>query len=277
MVRFLLTNRDALPKSLTSYDLLKSLALILMIVDHIGHYFYPDIIWFRVIGRLSVPIWFFLIGYADTRHVQPVIWIGGAVLSVSSVIAGEYLFPMSILFMLGISRLMIDGVMVRALRNYEAFAGMFFLMMFAAFPTLLLFEYGTLGLLFAMFGYMCRHRADIRIHPLALFGFIAAILLTYIVFQGILLPSLSALQLGVFFAGMVVVMALLFFFRSVVFNGVFLKPLQITGRYTLEIYVLHLLVFRGVAMVLFPDRFTLFDVQFMPMDLGPKLLSFMGL
>ena len=52
---------------LTSYDLLKTLALVLMVIDHIGYFFYPEEMWWRVLGRLSVPIWFFLIGYANAR------------------------------------------------------------------------------------------------------------------------------------------------------------------------------------------------------------------
>ncbi len=45
-----------LPRDLTSYDLLKTLAVILMIIDHVGHHFFPDEMWFRVVGRLCVPI-----------------------------------------------------------------------------------------------------------------------------------------------------------------------------------------------------------------------------
>ena len=52
----------ALPKNITSYDLFKTLALVLMIADHIGFYFYPNELWLRAFGRLSAPMWLFLIG-----------------------------------------------------------------------------------------------------------------------------------------------------------------------------------------------------------------------
>ena len=39
----------ALPKDLTSYDLLKSFAVILMILDHIGYCFYPAEMWFQAL------------------------------------------------------------------------------------------------------------------------------------------------------------------------------------------------------------------------------------
>ncbi len=39
---------NPLPAPLTAYDLLKTLAIILMVVDHIGAYFFPDQMWWRV-------------------------------------------------------------------------------------------------------------------------------------------------------------------------------------------------------------------------------------
>ena len=67
--------RQSLPKELTSYDLLKSLAVILMICDHIGYFFFPEEMWFRTLGRLCLPIWFFLIGYARGDEVSKLFWI----------------------------------------------------------------------------------------------------------------------------------------------------------------------------------------------------------
>ena len=45
-----------LPANITSYDLFKALALVLMLADHIGYYFYDDVDWWRVAGRICVPI-----------------------------------------------------------------------------------------------------------------------------------------------------------------------------------------------------------------------------
>ena len=39
---------------------LKNLALITMVVDHVGHFLFPEMLWLRVIGRLAFPIFTFL-------------------------------------------------------------------------------------------------------------------------------------------------------------------------------------------------------------------------
>ena len=76
-----------LPRDLTSYDFLKAVAVLLMVIDHVGFYFYPDQQWFRVFGRLCVPIWFFLIGYARSRDLSLYLW-GGMILLVFAQPAG---------------------------------------------------------------------------------------------------------------------------------------------------------------------------------------------
>ena len=50
-------------------DLLKIIAIISMTLDHIGWLFFPDIIIFRVAGRLAFPIFAYQIalGYEKTK------------------------------------------------------------------------------------------------------------------------------------------------------------------------------------------------------------------
>jgi len=44
-------------------DLLKLIAIILMIADHVGLYFLPEVQLLRAVGRYSMPIFCFFAGY----------------------------------------------------------------------------------------------------------------------------------------------------------------------------------------------------------------------
>lgn len=271
-----------LPAGLTSYDLLKSLALILMFVDHVGYFFFPDESWFRVIGRLSVPVWFFLIGYANAREVQSVIWIGAIVVALSAIVSGEYLLPMNILVSLALARLWIDRIVAGALQSYESFAGMFFLLFFLSFPSMFLFEYGTMAFMFTVIGFLRRHKEGLNINRLALFGFVAIASIFYTVVSGLLIIDLNYAQLWFLLGGMFCLIVLLFNFEAREFTGASkalgraIKPFQLMGRHTLFIYVVHLLVFRGVMLFSEDDRFALFEVEVLPPFFAHIIQSFIG-
>ncbi len=55
---------------------LKIIAIITMLIDHIGAIFYPNIIMLRIIGRISFPIFAFLIaeGYVHTKNLKQYIF-----------------------------------------------------------------------------------------------------------------------------------------------------------------------------------------------------------
>ncbi|MGG6241986.1 TraX family protein [Nodosilinea sp. AN01ver1] len=58
------------PWGLTSYHI-KLLAALTMLIDHIGVVFFPDAIGFRIVGRISFPlfIWLLVQGEAHTKQV----------------------------------------------------------------------------------------------------------------------------------------------------------------------------------------------------------------
>ncbi len=53
-------------------DFLKLIAIITMVVDHIGYAFFPDAILLRIIGRIAFPIFAYQItlGYSYTRDIR---------------------------------------------------------------------------------------------------------------------------------------------------------------------------------------------------------------
>ena len=51
---------------------LKLFAIITMVIDHIGYALFPEVLLLRIIGRLSLPIFAFLVaeGYHYTRNIK---------------------------------------------------------------------------------------------------------------------------------------------------------------------------------------------------------------
>ncbi|MBL4805062.1 MAG: hypothetical protein JKY71_09370 [Alphaproteobacteria bacterium] len=267
MVYSILNKSKSFPNGLTSYDLLKTLAILLMLVDHAGYFFFMDEMWFRVIGRLSVPIWFFLIGFSTTREVPKLFWIAAVLVMLSTIAAGEYLFPLNILFTLIIARMVADWLYHRAMRNKEAFAGMFFFLFLLSGPTLIFSEYGTLGLLFTLMGAICRNRDKLLAPRWMLLSYHAACLFGYIIVQGLLMPELTQVQFWFLVVCMAGLQWMFHRFDKHVFEGWTpqkffpLYLVQFTGRYTLEIYVVHLIVLRAIVVMTQPERFEPFQVR----------------
>ena len=50
-------------KLISNQDLLKFIALIVMMIDHSGAFILQDMPYLRAIGRVGIPIWFFFVGY----------------------------------------------------------------------------------------------------------------------------------------------------------------------------------------------------------------------
>ncbi|MGI9373700.1 MAG: TraX family protein, partial [Hyphomicrobiales bacterium] len=50
-------------------DWLKSAAILFVAIDHYGYFFIENNEWWSVVGRLAAPIFFFLLGYAETKRI----------------------------------------------------------------------------------------------------------------------------------------------------------------------------------------------------------------
>lgn len=258
MVGFSFLRRGELTDALTSYDLLKALAIVLMLCDHIGYHFYPDETMLRVIGRLCIPIWFFLIGFARMRDIPKTFWIGAVAVSLSAVMAGQVLFPLNILFALMFWRVVIDSIMRRALGVPGGLFGAFVTFLILAWPTSFLMEYGTLAAPFVMLGFLARAYQDGLISKLRRNVFVAGAFGAYFIIEGLKFTVLTPLETLVLVLGLGGVAVLLSFFRPAAWElkATFIKvPFQILGRHTLLIYVLHVIVLRVISVIAEPERF----------------------
>lgn len=75
-------------RQISTLDLLKVVAVVLMLADHVGLYFY-DSAWLRIAGRPVAVIFGFLIGYSGSSRVPPS-WVG---LGLGLSLLSRWLFP----------------------------------------------------------------------------------------------------------------------------------------------------------------------------------------
>ena len=257
----------ALPSTLTSHDLLKAFAVIIMIIDHIGYYFYPDDMWWRAVGRIGFPIWFYLAGYARGRDIPRILLGGGLFLLAMNFVVGETLFPLNALFTIMILRLCIDPVMNIVRGNVQRIWGFLFIFTVLFLPTTALTEYGTLAAIFAMFGYMVRHREDMGLDRALMQNYMVSIAVIFLGYQGITF-GMNMPQFVLMAVGTMSVCLVLGSFRSVSFDRLDAKMpapfkafIQFCGRNTLQIYVAHLTVFKLAALVLTTKPYALFTLR----------------
>jgi hypothetical protein len=253
-----------LPSALTSYDLLKTFAVLTMIIDHIGGYFFPDDLWWRAAGRMSAPVWLFLIGYAMSRDFSPKLYIGAAVLIVASGVLGPSVLPINILVTILCIRLILDQTIDWGLIRLSGFLQISALIFLLALPLVFVIDYGAVALSIALYGAAMRRCADgqavFKDAPIitGVMAFIFYCVLMIVIF-GFSAPQGQAVLVG---CGLVFLG--LYFFKPAQYPCFTAKApkivvalLQFCGRRTLEIYIVHLLIFKALAVYLGMEGFGL--------------------
>lgn len=246
-----------LTSNITSYDLLKTFAVLIMLTDHIGAYFfhevYPDDLWWRAVGRIGFPVWFFLVGYARGRDIPPKLIGGALVLLAANVVVGMPLFPLNALVSMIIIRLVLENLTARMLKNrHELWVGACMLTVLAV-PTNYMFEYGTLGIITAIFGFMVRNREQIANNKLVV-SYMMFSLAVFVFYQQYFF-NFTMPQFVFVAVGTAIVRCVLFYFQPLEFpvltqrcSRISVAFIQLCGRYTLEIYVIHLFIFKIVSL-----------------------------
>ncbi|MDY0028853.1 MAG: hypothetical protein RBR86_02810 [Pseudobdellovibrionaceae bacterium] len=241
-------------KYLTSYDLLKFFAVVTMIVDHIGFYLFPHVVELRIIGRLSSPCWMFLAGFSKSLEVGKNILIACFLLVLANCVMGTYLLPLNILALIIIARLFLKymGPMVFLRKEFVFYCCL--VMAIVALPSYYLIEYSTFGIMIAFAGYIARHRGETAFGPVAEKFFLAFVLGFFVLGQ-----TAIFMFSPVYVAALCVMFALLglFLYRfepkeylraTARLPAPALWTLQFCGRYSLEIYVVHVIILWGVSL-----------------------------
>ena len=241
-----------LPNVVTHLDILKTIAIIFVIVDHIGFYFFPDQLGWRAFGRLgAAPFWFFLIGYALSRELPNNLLIGALVLVLADLMMFSSLVPFNILVSIVLLRLTIDYVVNFVLRTRYIFIISVLVLSLTYIGVNIILEYGTFAWLFGMLGYLARHKETVINNTfftkMDYVGCCAFTVLIYCFYQNAIF-KFSDIQFAVMTILTASIIAFLANMRPMTFPQIqdpsLKRFLQFCGRNTLEIYVAHLLLFK---------------------------------
>ena len=252
-------------------DWLKTVAIILVTIDHFGYFFIEDNQWWSLTGRLAAPVFFFLLGYAETRKV-PFSWIWtGVILTVldSWNTNWAWVAP-NILLSLALIRLARTNVQFLLRRHGWPSYLLLTAVLIAAVPITTEFvEYGSEGWLWALFGLGQRMYIDSRAvtaqstpspatkpNP-GLMRLLAGLVASVVcVWQEQLEYSFSETQLAVLILGISGLSISLCQFRRgpsrIQLPQLFAGGLHFIGRHTLEIYAIQLAGFEIIINML-PD------------------------
>ena len=255
---------------LTTYDLVKSLAVLLMLLDHVGYFFYPENDWFRVAGRGALPIWAFLIGYATTRELSKSLLGWAGVLLVVNVVTGGPFLPLNVLFTFIGIRMIIDRTARFVFGGWEVMIYSVIAMCVFFVPTTYASEYGTGALMIALCGLMMRHSGQLPVSKRAQNGFFIFVAIFHALSQNILFSfGILESKASAFLIGGVMVM--MYFFKPLELIKATEKTprpitgmLQFAGRYTLEIYAIHMIIFKLIAAQYHLEGYGFFDFKLLP-------------
>ncbi|MFC1797145.1 TraX family protein [Pseudomonadota bacterium] len=147
-----------------NYDWLKTVAIIMVAVDHFGYFFIEDAAWWSAFGRMAAPPFFFLLGYAQSRIV-PFRWIWlAAILTLLDSWNNDWAWVApNILFSLALIRVLRPNVQVLLQKyGWTAFALLVSVFLIILPVAAEVVDYGAEGWLWALFGLCQRMFVDSR-------------------------------------------------------------------------------------------------------------------
>lgn len=237
-------------RAFDTWDVLKIVAMLLMFVDHAGNYVFNDDAsqyYLRAVGRGAAPIFLFLAGYAKSyRFSWELLWLAVA-LTVFEWWFFWHIETLNILFSILASRAIFQWFEVRGRiikRPVEWYVAGCALFVLAA-----VVDYGSLGFLIALAGYMRRHKEAYA--PALRLGLSWLMLATFAAFQikFFSMPIDPFISSGV----MVFVFAWCMHFEvkevAARLPGVLRHGLQLFSRYSGYIYVAHLVALMWITGV----------------------------
>jgi hypothetical protein len=142
---------------LNRYDLLKVIALVTMVIDHLGFYFWYDSLWMRAIGRMAFPLFLFLVGYSKSWTIHYDLLCCAIFLIALSAVTHHAIFPLNILVTIIFTRMLMEWITATTLSSKKLWL-IFIVCAVLVSRTMVLVDYGALAILFALCGYLHREK-----------------------------------------------------------------------------------------------------------------------
>lgn len=237
-----------------AHDTVKFLALFTMIIDHIGLYMVPGMAECRVVGRIAMPLFLFLVGYTHNSEKKTKfdilyyglglyffayrleLWKGAEPLAINTI------FPFNILITIFITRYVLNLLEKCVHKSYNLI-GLFILFIMLYLFTSPFFEYGTLAFLFAMAGKLIRTQ---QFNRLVNNSFLLATSIAYVSIQSLLF-GFGIFQIALFTVLMIAILMImcLHTFKEIHISNVYADCIvKFVSRYSLQVYVGHVMLFK---------------------------------
>lgn len=240
--------------TLNSYDVLKLLALGAMVIDHVGNFIFPGCEWLRATGRFAFPAFLFLVGYSGAWKVKPDIVIGALMIVVCAAFTHHAILPLNILFGIIGTRYAMRAIEKQGELIPQELARLFLICFILWVGLMMLVDYSTFSLLFALCGWLQRRHPKEQI-TLRFTGVVMAlhIVLQWMAFKFSLASGLLS---------SVILMGTFFYLTSFSLREVATPRMPASLRYILQFisrnallfYVLHVAVLMVLEYYLFPVR-----------------------
>ncbi|MBP7190390.1 MAG: hypothetical protein KA998_04035 [Rickettsiaceae bacterium] len=154
-------------------DLIKTFAIIVVIIDHLGVYFFPSFTIFRAIGRSAMPVFCFFVGYNYTKPKTALV-IYGAILTSMFFVCFVNIHVMNMLITMYICQWYLYVLDKYGYNDERSIWIQIPLLLLLLRPSEQFFEYGTLATIFVLVGnFSRRNGANFSMIMLSLFVYLA--------------------------------------------------------------------------------------------------------
>ncbi|AFC71018.1 TraX family protein [Rickettsia australis] len=150
-------------------DLLKTLAIIAMSIDHVGLYLYPELTVMRIIGRTAMPIFCFFAGYNFHDKPKTRIIICGVLLQIYTTVLFKQFLTTHILISIYLGQWYIYYFRNSLTRFFYSGYYHVVIMVILWYISWALIDYGTLVIAIMILGFIAKHEQV----NLKLCGFVA--------------------------------------------------------------------------------------------------------